>query len=180
MLTHTSLHATASEPVQSTDMERGAGTASLAFADNAVLFLHKAVLFRAFFENSIMTHVQSAHGYMCSSRIVFTMVNTLPPQNPQPQSIPHAHYFTRRNMQSCPHTVSLCLPLPKVTKCSWGSSFSWILRTLKAARMHELYPPLWITRASAPDDTKSWLNAHFCSRKCVIHQHKCRTSVQGS
>lgn len=46
--------------------------------------------------------------------------------------------------------------------------------------LHELYPPLWITRASAPDDTKSWLNAHFCSRKCVIHQHKCRTSVQGS
>lgn len=46
--------------LQSTDMERGAGTASLAIADNAVLSSHKAVLFRAIFENSIMTHVQSA------------------------------------------------------------------------------------------------------------------------
>lgn len=72
MLTHTSLHATAAEPVQSTDMERGAGTASLAFADNAVLFLHKAVLFRAFFENSIMTHVQSASMDICARPGLFS------------------------------------------------------------------------------------------------------------
>lgn len=162
-------------------MERGAGTASSAFADNAVLFFHKAVLFRAFFENSIMTHVRSASTDICARPGLFSPWSILyPPWNLQPQSVPHAHYFTR----------AICSPVPtqflSVCPCSsqkspsapgaaafhgfWGGLWRqpgwWGLHTL-----HELHPPLWITRASAPDDTKSWLNAHFCSRKCVIHQH---------
>lgn len=91
-------------------MERGAGTASLAIADNAVLFFHKAVLFRAFFENSIMTHVQSVSLDKCAPPGLFSLwLIFYPSQPPQPQSVPHTHYFTRRNVQSCPtQFLSVC------------------------------------------------------------------------
>ena len=130
------------ETVQSTVMERGAGAASLATANNAVLFFHKAVLFRALFGNSMTTHMQSASRDTCgppglfSPRLIFH-----PPRPPQPRSVPYVHYFMSRDIQARPHTVSVCLSplLPKVTKHFCGSCFSSILElALKAAAMTRL------------------------------------------
>lgn len=113
--------------VQSMVMAKGAGAASSAAADSAVLFFHKAVLFRALFENSMTTHVQSASMDTCAPAGLFSpQLIFHPSRPPQPQSVPYAHYFMSRDIQSCPHTVSVCLSplLPKVMKCFCDSCFS--------------------------------------------------------
>lgn len=147
------------EPVQSTVMERGAGTASSATADNAVLFFHKAVLFRALFGNSMTTHVQSASMDACAPPGLFSpWLIFYPPRPPQPRSVPYVRYVISRDIQSHPHTVSVCLflLLPKVTKTFCGSCFSWILElALKVAAMMGLAHPSW-TPSTSVNHTSQW------------------------
>lgn len=63
-------------------MERGAGTASSATTDNAVLFFHKAVLFRALFGNSVTTHMQSTSTDTCAPPGLFSPQLIFQPPRP--------------------------------------------------------------------------------------------------
>lgn len=163
-------------------MERGAGTASLAIADNAVLFFHKAVLFRAFFENSIMTRVRSASLGKCAPPGLFSLwLIFYPPQPPQTQSVPHTRYFTRRrNKQSCPtQFLSVCPCSSQKSQALLGQLlFVDFEAALKAAGMvwgshilHELHPSLWITSQC------SWWHK-IMARCTLLFQQVCYSSAQ--
>jgi len=62
-------------------MERGASPASLAAADNALLFLHNAILFRALFGNSMTTCMQSARVDACAPAALFSLLLIFHPQD---------------------------------------------------------------------------------------------------
>jgi len=92
-------------------MEGGAGAASSASTDNAVLFFHKAILFRALSRNSMTTHMQGTSTDACAPLGLFSpWLIFHPPRPPQPRSVPYVHYFISRDLHSCPH--SFCLPVP--------------------------------------------------------------------
>lgn len=171
-------------------MERGAGTASLAISDNAVLFFHKAVLFRAFFENSIMTHVQSASMDKCAPPGLFSpWLIFHPPQPPQPQSVPHAHYFTRRNMQCCPtQFLSVCPCSSQKSPVLLGQLLSMdFAAALKAAGMTGLTHPS-STPCTSVNHTSQCSWWHKIMAQCTLLFQKVfyssaqqpRTLVQGS
>lgn len=156
-------------------MERGAGTASLTIADNAVLLSHKAVLFRAIFENSIMTHVQSVSMDKCAPPGLFSpWLIFCPPQPPQLQSVPQAHYFTRRNMQSCP-TQFLSAPAPPKSHQALFMDFE---AAFKAAGMIGLTHPSWTPSTSVNHTSQCSWWYKIMAQCTLLFQKVCYSSAQ--
>lgn len=104
------------EPVQSTVMERGAGAASLATTDNAVLFFHKAVLFRALFRNSMTTHVQSTSMDACTPPGLFSPQLVFHPPKTSSTIVCSICSLLHEKGYTVPSTHSFWLPVPAPPK----------------------------------------------------------------